>query len=63
MLVLLTKTRRCRQFRRALRGISRCDDFAKGVVQFLREHGLTKPTVVRMTGNKWEEGVKIFAAR
>jgi succinyl-CoA synthetase beta subunit len=41
-------------------GISRCDDFAKGVVQFLREHGLSKPMVVRMTGNKWEEGVKIF---
>jgi succinyl-CoA synthetase beta subunit len=42
-------------------GISRCDDFAKGVVQFLREHGLSKPMVVRMTGNKWEEGLKIFA--
>ena len=41
-------------------GISRCDDFAKGVVQFLREHGLSKPMVVRMTGNKWEEGLKIF---
>ena len=42
-------------------GISRCDDFAKGVIQFLREHGLSKPMVVRMTGNKWEEGLKIFA--
>ena len=41
-------------------GISRCDDFAKGVVQFLREHGLSKSMVVRMTGNKWEEGLKIF---
>ena len=41
-------------------GISRCDDFAKGVVQFLREHGLSKPMVVRMTGNKWEEGLRIF---
>ncbi|RPH96476.1 succinate--CoA ligase subunit beta [candidate division KSB1 bacterium] len=41
-------------------GISRCDDFAKGVIQFLREHGLSKPMVVRMTGNKWEEGLKIF---
>jgi len=41
-------------------GISRCDDFAKGMVIFLREHGLSKPMVVRMTGNMWREGVKIF---
>jgi succinyl-CoA synthetase beta subunit len=41
-------------------GISRCDDFAKGVVMFLREHGLSKPMVVRMTGNMWEEGLRIF---
>lgn len=41
-------------------GISRCDDFAKGVVKFLREHGLSKPMVMRMTGNMWREGVRIF---
>ncbi len=41
-------------------GISRCDDFAIGVVKFLREHGLSKPMVVRMTGNMWEEGLRIF---
>lgn len=41
-------------------GISRCDDFAKGVLMFLREHGLSKPMVMRMTGNMWEEGVRIF---
>jgi succinyl-CoA synthetase beta subunit len=41
-------------------GISRCDDFARGVVKFLREHGLSKPMVVRMTGNMWQEGVRIF---
>jgi succinyl-CoA synthetase beta subunit len=41
-------------------GISRCDDFAKGVVKFLNEHGLSKPMVVRMTGNMWQEGVRIF---
>lgn len=41
-------------------GISRCDDFAKGVVKFLREHGLSKPMVMRMTGNMWQEGVRIF---
>lgn len=41
-------------------GISRCDDFAKGVIKFLREHGLSKPLVMRMTGNMWQEGVRIF---
>lgn len=41
-------------------GISRCDDFAVGVVKFLTEHGLSKPMVMRMTGNMWEEGVRIF---
>jgi succinyl-CoA synthetase beta subunit len=41
-------------------GISRCDDFAKGVVMFLKEHGLSKPMAMRMTGNMWEEGVRIF---
>jgi succinyl-CoA synthetase beta subunit len=42
-------------------GISRCDDFARGVVMFLKNHGLSKPMVVRMTGNMWQEGVQIFA--
>jgi succinyl-CoA synthetase beta subunit len=41
-------------------GISRCDDFAKGVVMFLKEKGLTKPMAMRMTGNMWQEGVRIF---
>ncbi len=41
-------------------GISRCDDFAKGVVMFLKNHGLSKPMVVRMTGNMWQEGVRLF---
>ncbi|MBD3402625.1 succinate--CoA ligase subunit beta [candidate division GN15 bacterium] len=41
-------------------GISRCDDFAKGVIMFLKDHGLSKPMVMRMTGNMWQEGVKIF---
>lgn len=41
-------------------GISRCDDFAKGVVMFLKNHGLSKPMVMRMTGNMWQEGVRIF---
>jgi malate-CoA ligase subunit beta len=42
-------------------GISRCDDFAKGVLMFLKDHGLSKPMVMRMTGNMWQEGVRIFA--
>lgn len=41
-------------------GISRCDDFAKGVLMFLNDHGLSKPMVMRMTGNMWQEGVRIF---
>jgi len=41
-------------------GISRCDDFAKGVIMFLKDHGLSKPMVMRMTGNMWQEGVRIF---
>jgi succinyl-CoA synthetase beta subunit len=41
-------------------GISRCDDFAKGVLMFLKEHGLSKPMVMRFTGNMWQEGLKIF---
>ncbi|HUV31208.1 MAG TPA: ATP-grasp domain-containing protein [Acidobacteriota bacterium] len=41
-------------------GISRCDDFARGVIMFLKEHGLSKPVVMRMTGNMWEEGVRLF---
>jgi len=41
-------------------GISRCDDFAKGVTMFLKDHGLSKPMVCRMTGNMWQEGVRLF---
>jgi len=41
-------------------GISRCDDFAKGVLMFLNDHGLSKPLVMRMTGNMWQEGVRLF---
>jgi succinyl-CoA synthetase beta subunit len=41
-------------------GVSRCDDFAKGVILFLETGKLTKPMVMRMTGNMWQEGVRIF---
>ncbi len=41
-------------------GISRCDDFAKGVMIFLEEKGTKKPIIMRMTGNKWKEGMEIL---
>lgn len=41
-------------------GISRCDDFAKGLVLFLETHGLSKPMALRMTGNMWQEGLEIL---
>jgi len=61
MLILLDENPKVKAiFGARFGGISRCDDFAKGVVMFLKEHGLSKPMVLRMTGNMWEEGVRIF---
>ena len=61
MLILLDENPKVKAiFGARFGGISRCDDFAKGVVIFLKEHGLTKPMVLRMTGNMWQEGVRIF---
>jgi len=61
MLVLLDENPQVKAiFGARFGGISRCDDFAKGVVKFLKEHGLSKPMVMRMTGNMWQEGVRIF---
>jgi succinyl-CoA synthetase beta subunit len=61
MLVLLDENTQVKAiFGARFGGISRCDDFAKGVVMFLKEYGLSKPMVLRMTGNMWEEGVRIF---
>lgn len=61
MLVLLDENPRVRViFGARFGGISRCDDFARGVIRFLREHGLSKPLVMRMTGNMWQEGVRLF---
>jgi succinyl-CoA synthetase beta subunit len=63
MLILLDENPKVKAiFGARFGGISRCDDFARGVVKFLREHGLSKPMVVRMTGNMWQEGVRIFEA-
>jgi len=61
MLVLLDENPQVKAiFGARFGGISRCDDYAKGVIKFLKEHGLSKPMVMRMTGNMWQEGVKIF---
>ena len=61
MLILLDENPKVKAiFGARFGGISRCDDFARGVVMFLKEHGLSKPMVLRMTGNMWQEGVRIF---
>lgn len=41
-------------------GISRCDDWAKAVVQYVLENRPKKPMIMRMAGNMEEEGRKIF---
>jgi succinyl-CoA synthetase beta subunit len=61
MLVLLDENPKVKAiFGARFGGISRCDDFAKGVIMFLKNHGLSKPMVCRMTGNMWQEGVRLF---
>lgn len=41
-------------------GISRCDDWAKAVVQYVLENKPAKPMIMRMAGNMEEEGRKIL---
>ena len=41
-------------------GISRCDDWAKAVVQYVIDNEPQKPMIMRMAGNMEEEGRKIF---
>ncbi len=41
-------------------GISRCDDWAKAIVQYVLENKPQKPMIMRMAGNMEEEGRKIF---
>ena len=41
-------------------GITRCDEVALGIVEGIREIGLTKPIVVRMLGTNEEEGRRIL---
>jgi succinyl-CoA synthetase beta subunit len=42
-------------------GIMRCDVIAQGVVEAVKKAGLTRPLVVRLAGNRMEEGRKILA--
>ena len=41
-------------------GISRCDDWAKAVVQYITENKPEKPMIMRMAGNMEEQGRKIL---
>jgi len=41
-------------------GISRCDDWAKAVVQYVLENRPAKPMIMRMAGNMEQEGRKIL---
>ncbi len=41
-------------------GISRCDDWARAVVQFVIENKPAKPMIMRMAGNMEDEGRKIL---
>ena len=41
-------------------GISRCDDWAKAVVQYVLENKPEKPMIMRMAGNMEQEGRKVL---
>ncbi len=41
-------------------GITRCDEVAKGIVEAVKEMGVSKPMVVRMVGTNEEEGKRIL---
>jgi len=41
-------------------GISRCDDWARAVVQYVTETRPSKPMIMRMVGNMEKEGWEIF---
>jgi succinyl-CoA synthetase beta subunit len=43
-------------------GISRCDDWAKALVQYVKENKPQKSMIMRMAGNMEEEGRKIIEA-
>lgn len=41
-------------------GLNRCDNLAEGIKRYLGDHQLTVPLVVRMIGNREEEGRRIL---
>jgi succinyl-CoA synthetase beta subunit len=41
-------------------GISRCDDWAKALVQYVKENKPKKPMIMRMAGNMEKQGRKIL---
>lgn len=41
-------------------GLNRCDDLAEGIKRYLKDHQLKVPLVVRMIGNREEEGRNIL---
>jgi succinyl-CoA synthetase beta subunit len=41
-------------------GISRCDDWARAIVQYVKENKPEKPMIMRMAGNMEEQGRKIL---
>jgi len=47
-------------FVNVLGGITRCDHIAEGIIEARKEHGSSKPIVVRMMGTNEEEGRKIL---
>ena len=63
MLMLLNDNPRVKAiFGARFGGVSRCDDFAKGLIIFLSENELSKPMALRMTGNMWEEGLRLLTS-
>jgi len=42
-------------------GITRCDEVARGVIQAMKEVGITVPMVVRLVGTNEEEGRRLLA--
>ncbi|HRE25199.1 MAG TPA: hypothetical protein PK954_01070, partial [Anaerolineales bacterium] len=42
-------------------GITRCDEVARGVIQAMKEVGISVPMVVRLVGTNEEEGRRLLA--
>jgi succinyl-CoA synthetase beta subunit len=41
-------------------GLNRCDRLAEGILRYLEDHPLETPLVVRMVGNREEEGLRLL---